>query len=54
MPGRPPLWALVLEAAGMDPLRAQVIEDQVSAEWWMRYVTYRRAEAQAAKHLVES
>jgi hypothetical protein len=47
----PPEWAIILEAAHGDPLRAQEIEESVSAEWWHRWLADRntRAEVQASE-----
>jgi len=44
---RPPLWALLLEAADGDPLRAMEIEENVSAEWWYRWLTWYSEKANA-------
>lgn len=43
----PPDWIILLEAANFDPLRAQVLEDEIGAEWFFRYTTYRREKARA-------
>lgn len=42
-----PLWVLILEAAGGDPLRAAELEDSVSQTWWERYMLYRQEKAKA-------
>jgi len=36
--GSPPVWVLILEAAGYDPLRAQEIEDNLTETWWNRWM----------------
>jgi len=36
-----PTWLMILEAADHDPLRAQEIEDQVTARWWHRWLAWR-------------
>lgn len=38
-----PTWVLVLEAAGMDPLRAAEIEEDVTQKWWQRTLALREA-----------
>ena len=43
----PPLWLLVLEAAQGDPLRAQVIEAELSRVWWERWLIYRQEQGKA-------
>jgi hypothetical protein len=44
-----PLWFLVLEAAGYNPLLAQQFSDELRPEWWMRYMTYRDEKVQIDK-----
>lgn len=45
--GEIPLWVMVLEAAGDDPLRAQEMEGQLSQLWWDRWMVNRRFRAEA-------
>ena len=33
---------LILEAADNDPLKAQHMENELSAAWWHRYMVYRK------------
>ncbi|MFA5457715.1 MAG: hypothetical protein WC261_08815, partial [Synergistaceae bacterium] len=39
--GSPPYWAVVLEAAGYDPLRAQEMEEKLTEIWWERWLVDR-------------
>jgi len=45
--GFPPEWALILEAAGYDPLRAMEIEERIDQEWWQRWLVDRDARVSA-------
>jgi hypothetical protein len=45
----PPTWALILEAAGWDPLRAQEIEKHLSQTWWARWLIEREQRIIKAK-----
>lgn len=45
--GEVPLWVMVLEAAGGDPLRAQEMEERLSQLWWDRWMTNRKYRVQA-------
>jgi len=38
-----PMWVLMMDAAGHDPLRAQEIENGVSEIWWARWLAWRKA-----------
>jgi len=40
---------MILEAANFDPLRAQEIENELSAEWFDRWLIARKARADAEK-----
>jgi len=46
--GTPPIWAVILEAANYDPLRAQEIEERVNAQWWSRWLADRTERVNAA------
>ncbi len=48
------MWAVVLEAANGDPLRAMQMEVELSEEWWVRYVQARRARAEAEQALKDN
>ena len=45
------MWGLLLEAAGYDPLRAMEIEENITQEWWERWLYDReqRIKIQEAK-----
>jgi hypothetical protein len=48
LPTEAPLWLMILEAAGWDPLRAQEMEANLSERWWMNYLAYREGASRAA------
>jgi hypothetical protein len=37
----PDWWLVILEMANYDPLRAQQIEQELSMDWYRRYVAYK-------------
>ena len=46
---KPPIWAIILDAAGGDPLRAQKIEENITGYWWSRYLAYRQEQSRVAR-----
>lgn len=44
-----PQWAVILEAANHDPLRAMEIEAKVSQTWWSRYSFVRGLRADRSR-----
>lgn len=49
IPSSPPIWALCIEAADGDPLRAQEIYNQLDREWWEYWMTYSKEAGSVAK-----
>ena len=45
----PPLWLVLMDAAGGDPLKAMHMEAELSQEWFERYLVYRQELGRAAK-----
>jgi hypothetical protein len=48
-----PLWVIILNAAGGDPLRAMEIEERISQEWWERMGEYNSIKADVDKELLK-
>jgi hypothetical protein len=44
-----PEWAACLEMAGGNPLTAKQIYEELDAEWWYRWHTWRNEIAEAKK-----
>lgn len=44
-----PTWVILLEAANGDPLRAQEIEENLTAYWWSRYQEYTKERSKVKK-----
>ena len=49
-----PLWVSILQAASGDPLRAQELEEKLSATWWRRYQEYVREQNKAIEEMKSS
>jgi hypothetical protein len=49
VPADVPLWFLVMDAAGGDPLRAQAIYENVSRDWWEYFKLYRTEQGKHSK-----
>jgi hypothetical protein len=49
-----PIWALILEAAQGDPLRASEIEANLTQEWWEYWRVWRNETAKANEELAKA